>query len=132
MENAEVIALEMDKFLNKLVDRIFALSQQNLIDDGKVDTGTLLKTANINRDFLDKEIVYPAPYADNVEYGRLPGTMPPTQVLKSWISRKLKVKNPKQVERIAWAIAKAIEKRGIEPSPFLRPAIHKGFGEVKL
>jgi len=60
MKPEEVVLEELDKVMNKFIDRVFELSQLNLVNDGKIDTGTLLKTANINRRFLEKEIVYPS------------------------------------------------------------------------
>lgn len=127
--NDIVIARELDKFMDKLVDRIFLYSQQNLIRQGKVDTGTLLKTGNINRDFLKKEIVYPALYAESIEYGRSRGSMPPVEPLIKWASRKLGLK-PKEARSAGWAIAMAIKQRGIQASPFLMPAIERAVSEI--
>ena len=113
---------ELDKKMDVIVDAIFAQSQQNLIRINKVDTGNLLKIANINRKFLEKEIVYPAPYADSVEFGRAPGSMPPSRSLEKWVRRKLGVKD-KKVKGVAFAIARSIEKRGMAQAKFLQPAI---------
>ena len=54
----DVVLNEINNVMDKVVDRIFQLSQERLIEDNKIDTGTLLKTANVNRKFLDKEITY--------------------------------------------------------------------------
>lgn len=110
----------VDEWLDDLADKIFARSQDNLINDGKVDTGTLLKTANIKRERLRKEIVYPAPHAPTVHFGRLPGTMPPLAPIEDWCRRVLKAENPRAT---AWAVAQAIKERGIEATPFLQDAI---------
>ena len=59
-----------------------------------------------------------APYAKYIERGRPAGSMPPVDVLQQWARRK-KIKNWKSV---GWAIAKAIEKNGQPPKPFLRQA----------
>lgn len=114
---------EFDKLLDDFIDRTFQLSQENLIRDGKVDTGNLLKTGNVNREFLNKKITYPAPYASDVEYGREAGRMPPVESLVKWVQRKVGVKNEKEARQVAWAIAKSIKARGIAASPFLRPAL---------
>lgn len=111
----------LDKILDDLADYIFSNSQQNLINNGSVDTGFMLKTANVQRKFMHKKIVYPAPYSAFVEFGTQPH-MPPVNSLIKWAQHKLKVKNP---EKVAWAIATKIKQEGIEPKPFLRPAIHK-------
>jgi hypothetical protein len=90
------------------------------------------------------------PYARWVEYGRRgtisspPGTgvrsasaaMPPVSVIADWVRRKYKALAPAgrmrsgrarkpradEVNRVAWAIARKIERYGIPPSPFLVPA----------
>ncbi len=112
----------MDEFMDNIVDEIFAKSQENLVRDGKVDTANLLKSGNVNRRYLEKEIVYTAPHAEAVEFGRSPGIMPPPDALIKWCERKLGV-NPKEAKNVAFAVALAIKQRGIEPSPYLRPAI---------
>lgn len=128
----QVVIEEIDKQMDNFIDRVFQLSQENLVNDGKIDTGTLFKTANVKRKFLEKEIIYPASYAEAVEFGRDAGSMPPPQALYKWVRRKLGIKNEVQIRRTAFAIAKAIEKRGIEPSMFLRRAIDKARGEFDL
>jgi len=130
--NEEVVLSEIDKFMNEVTDRIFQLSQENLITEGKVDTGNLLKTGNVNRRFLEKEIVYPAPYADTIEFGRNPGQMPPPEALNNWVRRKLGVKNEKEAKRVSWAIAMAIKQRGIQPTPFLQNAISQAKTEFGI
>lgn len=114
---------ELDKLMDNFIDDVHYKAQQNLIDDGKVDTATLVKTSNVERHYLNKSLVFPALYADSVEYGRAPGSMPPVNALKKWVKRKLGIKNEAKAKSVAFAIAKSIEKRGINPSPFLRPAI---------
>jgi len=133
MPTAEQVFLEeLDKEMNNIIDRTFELSQGNLVDENKIDTGTLFKTGNINRAFLEKEIVYPAPYAEYVEFGRMPGQMPPPDALIKWVQRKLGVTNEAEAKRVSFAIAQAIKKRGIEPTPFLREAFAKVKTEMKL
>lgn len=110
----------IDAWLDDFVDLVFEISQRKLVDSGKIDTATMFKTANINRQRLQKSIVYPTPYSANVHEGRMPGSMPPVAPLVQWAERKLNAENPKST---AFAIAKAIEKRGIEPFPFLEEAL---------
>lgn len=121
--NEQVLAQELDKVLDDYIDRIFELSQDNLVQDGKIDTGTLLKTGNVTKKFLEKEIVYPVDYAEPVEFGRNPGRMPPPDALVPWVKRKLGITNEAEARRIAFSISKAIEQRGIEPTRFLRNAV---------
>lgn len=123
--NSKEIYNELDKFMNNFIDRVFELSQRNLIAGDKIDTSTLLKTANINREFLNKTIIYPADYADSVEFGRNSGHPMYSGWLHKWVKRKLGIKDEKKIKQISWAIAKAIEHRGIKPFPYLQPAIEQ-------
>lgn len=133
MAKPEDVFLEaIDKQMDDFVDKVFAKSQQNLIDDGKIDTGELLKSGNINRKFLEKTIIYTAPYADSIEFGRFPGTMPPVEPLIDWVRRKLGVRNLKEARSTAWAVATAIKQRGLQPSPYLQPAITNTNAEFKI
>lgn len=131
-DNIEVFLKEVDKLLDNFADRIFELSQDNLIRQGKVDTGTLLKSGNVNKEFLEKTITYSAPYADIIEYGRNPGQIPYSKWLHKWVRRKLGIRNEAEIKRVAFAIAKSIEQRGIMPSPYIRPAFEKARTEFKV
>ena len=113
---------QIDFLMDDIIDEVFALSQNNLLEQNKIDTGFLLKTANVERAFLDKTIVYPAIYAEPVHFGRQKGTMLPPKALEKWVRRKLKVKDPKEVQAVAFKIALAIKKRGIKAVPFLSDA----------
>lgn len=130
-DNSEQQILEeMDQEMDKIVDQAFFWSQQFLIDQGKIDTGLLLKSANISRSFLNKEIIYPAVYADVTEFGRTAGSFPPVDPIQKWVKRKLGVRNEKEARSAAFAIARTIEQRGMQPAPYLRPAIDKAISEA--
>lgn len=128
VNNEEIVIQALDNFLNDFIDRVFELSQENLVNDGKIDTGMLLKSGNVIREPLKKSIVYSANYADNVEFGRAAGTFPPIEPLQKWAERKLGISS-KESRQVAWAIAKAIQERGIQASPFLEPAINQAITE---
>jgi hypothetical protein len=115
------IQLETDKVLDEMADFVLADSQRRVKDNGSIDTGFLVKTANVNRKFLRKEITYPAPYAAFVEYGTTPH-MPPIEPIKKYLMRKTGM-SEKEATNAAWAVAKRIAKEGTEPKPFLRPAL---------
>ncbi len=116
------ILKKLDEAMDEIIDQIFAKSQENLVQDGKIDTGFLLKTGNVNRSFLNKTIVYPASYAEPVHFGRNPGSMPPPHALEKWVQRKLGVP-AKQAKTVAFKIALSIKKRGVMPTPFLQDAV---------
>lgn len=56
-----------------------------------------------------------------VNKGRLPGSMPPVEPLIPWVNRRrLRGRRPGQTPRsIAWAVAKSIERDGIDPTPII-------------
>jgi hypothetical protein len=109
--------------LDKVADKIFSDSQRNIVDKGVVDEGSLLKSGNVLREPLKKTILYNSPYADVIEFGRLPGSFVPIQPLIGWVRRKLGVKDEKKARSIAYAIANDIKKRGTKPRPYIGPAI---------
>ncbi len=65
---------------------------------------------------------YSAPHGLDVEYGSMPKKVK-VSVLANWAMKKLR-KRPKAAWTMARNIAAAIERDGISPHPWLRPAIH--------
>jgi hypothetical protein len=118
-------ALEaLDKFMDELVDEIFTYSQENIVKIKAVDTGEMLTHGNVNRKFLEKEIVYPAPQSLWIEYGTHPHPVSKKgrEAIAAWAQRKLGI-DEKEAESAAWGIANKIRAHGQAPRPFLRPAI---------
>lgn len=131
--------LSLDKFMDELVDEIFSRSQENLVKNGSIDTGEILKRANVNREFLSKEIVYESDYAGAIEFGSDPHEVPVEEipnprrgkntkrtvkvpVLYDWTRRKLE-KNPVSAVGVSWRVKRKIARKGTRAQPFLRPAI---------
>ncbi len=114
---------KFNKELRAIVDKIFAKSQQNILNNGTSNEGFLLKSGSvIQKGDLHFQIIYNAPYAEAIEYGTDPH-MPPVAPIERWVRKKLLIQNPKEARSIAWAVAKAIKKQGTQPQPFIRPAI---------
>ena len=120
-KNEEEILKAMDRAMDDIIDSIFTKSQENIVEEGAVDRGTLLKSGNVNRKFLEKEIVYSAPHAVFVEFGTDPH-MPPVDPIMEWARRKLGLPED-EARRVAWAIAKKIEKEGTPGIHFMEKAI---------
>lgn len=132
-KSEQVILDLIDKKMNDFADRVLELAVQQLIDDGKIDTGTIIKTANINREYLHKEVTFPANYASIVNYGRSPNQkMPPPKELEIWVRRKLGVQGDKEIKRVSFAIAKAIGQRGIAGTFFVENAIQQARSEMQI
>jgi len=110
------------KRAEEIMNFIFEKSQENLISDGSVDTGFLLRSAKPPRWEGNVLILeYDAPYAVFHEYGTAPHPVSPKHLI-GWVRRKLKVKDKKAMQ-VAYAIAHKIKTQGTEPRPFIRPAI---------
>jgi hypothetical protein len=111
-----------EKALDAVADAIFSKSQENIIDFGKVDTGFLLRSGNVERSPGRRKIVYSAPYATGVEFGTPPHTAPYYDILK-WVKRKLGITNERAAKAIAANVVRKIEREGTAPSQFMRKAI---------
>jgi hypothetical protein len=133
--NEEVVLGEIDKFMNKVADRIHQLANDNLLrphikvfKSGKSeevitsDTFNLGKTSNVNRRFLEKDVIFPAPYAEDVEFGNAGKVVKPEDLHK-WVRRKLGIRKESEIKRISINIAKSLAERGQSPDPYLQPAI---------
>lgn len=70
------------------------------------------------------EFGYDAPHAVPTEYGTPPHPVSGKRLI-DWASRKLG-KSQKEAKRIAYATAKIIKQEGMDPHPFIRPAIAAG------
>jgi len=140
----EVVLGEVDKFMNEVADRIFQLSNENLVrphvkvfkskESKEVitsDTFNLAKTSNVNRRFLEKDVVFPAPYAEDVEFGNAGKVVKPEDLHK-WVRRKLGIKKESEIKRISRNIAKSLAERGQSPDPYLQPAISQAKTELGI
>ena len=124
-ENDQNVDAALDEVMDEIIDEIFSESQENILRYGIYNTGFLLGKANVNRRFLEKEIVYTMPYAAVVEFGADPHRVSDDGIkaIARWVQKKLH-KNEKESWRIANAIAWKIRHHGSKPRPFLRDAIN--------
>lgn len=121
----------INEFLGEIGDAVLQKSQENIVNHEIIDEGTLLKTGEVKKEDLKVSVIYPLPYADSIEFGRLPGSMPPVSSIQGWVKRKLNIKDDKESRSVAWAIASDIKKKGTNPRPFLGPAIDDVSKELK-
>ncbi len=142
----DVIMQGIDEQLELFIDRVFELSQDNLntphektFKSGEskdvitTDTGILAGSGNVSRrEFLDKEINYSAPYAEDIEMGTTSSSAS-AKSLEKWVRRKVFANRASDaaVKRTAKNIAKALAERGISADPYLVPAIDQTVTEFK-
>ena len=124
MRNESNFEKVLDKAVAVISQKVFEESQRNIVSMGVTDTGFLLRSGLIRRGPGGHVISYSAPYAWQVEKGRLPGSMPPVEALEKWVERKLRVPR-KDVRKAAWGVAMKIKHYGTQPHPFVEEAILK-------
>lgn len=127
--NNRMMQKACDEALSRGSMKIVAEAQRNLRDNGTNTTGLLSNSGRAEK-LSDGE--YEAGffaqeegkgYAEYVEYGRKSGGMPPPKILTAWVRKKLRVRKEKDAERIAFAIAMKIAKKGTKAQPFFSPAV---------
>lgn len=98
-----------------------------------VDRGMYRRAWKVQRTPEGAKLYNSMPYAAIIEYGRRPGgRLPPVDILAEWVRRKLGVKNKKEAQGIAWAIARKIASKGTAPRYVLlnsMPAIRQFVNE---
>lgn len=127
--NNRMMQKACDEALSRGSMKIVSEAQRNLRDNGTNTTGLLSNSGRAEK-LSDGE--YEAGffaqeegkgYAEYVEYGRKSGGMPPPKILTAWVRKKLRVRKEKDAERIAFAIAMKIAKKGTKAQPFFSPAV---------
>lgn len=140
--NEDIRALGME-----IAQFIFARSQENLVQPmpwGDKSYASNRKPSRISdqsqllqsgvppywEDDLTIVFRYDAPHAPYVEYGTPPHPVGANRLL-GWVNRKLNIKG-KRAERVAWAIATKIKQEGMDPHPFIRPAVEDARRQFKM
>lgn len=113
---------KLDAGLDDVADEVLAISQ----DLVPVDRGTLKKSGRVDREFLEKTVIYDSPEASWNEFGTEPH-MPPEAPIIGWVRRNaamfgISSRSKTAIKKIAQGIRMKIARYGTDPSPFLRPA----------
>lgn len=126
-DTLESFAEDLDKFNARLsvdIEQAGYIAGRQVTQEARSrapkDTGELRKSITENVSQIQSGvsiIVSPiASYASNVEFGQPPGTFVSPEALKPWVRRH------GMNEGAAYAISRAIMKRGTQAQPFLFPA----------
>lgn len=122
MVEFEDLDKELDKEMERVANEVLEEAKKFIRLQDLVHKEILIKSGKVvKKGVLDYDITFDAPHAEAIEFGRLPGAMPPPQALETWVRDKIGA-NQKKARSIAWAIAKNMKKQGTQPRPFLRPA----------
>lgn len=106
----------------EIADFIFTNSQENLISSGAIDTSNLFLSGTVFDEADGTVIHYDANYSEAVNSGTDPHFIN-SQELEGWVRRKINPGSDKKIKSIAFAISKAIAKRGTIPNPFFTKAL---------
>ena len=111
--------------------RIVAVAKTRLKDNGSVATGMLRNSGSV-RPQVDGTVDagFYADYAQWVEYGRKAGGMPPVKLIKEWVRKKHITSNEKEIDSMAFAIAKNIAANGTKAKPFLTPSYEENKSRI--
>lgn len=137
MSSVEVISTDrfdaVIRALPEKVEEIIAETARIVLEDAhdnleqlEFDTASLERSGSIEEDIEGLSIVFDAGHASWVEFGRDPGIRPPVKKVADWLMEKKGIKSRPYAYRIAEKFCDRVEKEGIPPSPFLRPARAQG------
>lgn len=126
----------MERFLQRIIssvlarhgDRLVDRLRQELIREGKQDTGELIQSIQFTVDGLTLTINM-VEYAQWVDQGRSPNSkFPPVQAIRGWVQRKgLRTDSSSSLEQqqrsLAYLIGRKIARDGIPPTNFIDNAI---------
>lgn len=117
--------------LKESAARIVAVAKETLKNNGSVATGMLRNSGSV-RPQIDGTVDagFYAEYAQWVEYGRKAGGMPPVKMIQEWIRKKHITGSEKEIESMAWAVAKSIAANGTKAKPFLTPSYEENKAKV--
>lgn len=115
-----------------VIDQILDDIAQDIVDEIKkeIDFEDLKFTGQLQRSWEiektgqnERTIGSPLIWAAALDGGRVPGKMPPVDALFPWVKQKLGVVDDVEARSMAFAVAKKIEKEGIEPRHYVRRAL---------
>lgn len=147
------VSQKIEALINDFLDLILKYALENLAKNESWVTGHLAKSGRVevkkNKDLIEGELLFGAPYASAVEFGTRPHVAPlgpslaknqtsvpdPTSnPLDFWAWRKGEKKIiPCRIGKrfygfhtsLGWGVWRKIMGRGADPHPYLRPAIAK-------
>ena len=116
----------LDEIVKNIAEELAETVKRNIIKMDAIASGYMLRSVGIRKvDDAEYEVGVEAEYSIYVEFGTKPREkMPPVEAIKKWLITKFKM-GEKEASKVAWAIAKKIQREGTEPKPFFRSAIYE-------
>jgi len=108
-----------------------SITKRGIIVKGSIATGMLRNSGSV-RPQADGTVDagFYADYAYWVEYGRKAGGMPPVKLIKEWVRKKHITSDEKEIDSMAFAIAKNIAANGTKAKPFLTPSYEENKARI--
>jgi hypothetical protein len=95
-----------------------SLNRQKRVDSGDLQS-SITEPRRVAGEDVAFDVIAERDHGIYVEYGRGPGKQPPPEVLRAWVKRRLGLDGA-EANSAAYAIGRAIAKRGIVGAYFLR------------
>lgn len=123
---SEIDKMKID-LANDIISRLkYEIESTNFLGFPPMDyTGQLKNSWEAVRDGEDVVIGTRLLYAKIMDEGRLPGSMPPIKAIFPWVLQKIGGRNQKDILSKAFAVAKKIEKKGIEGRNYIRKTLFR-------
>jgi len=135
-QTPEVMAAELRRAMQASLLLIEADARVNASRDTGRLAGSISNRIDGTGLVLEGHVGPSVGYGRYVEFGRTPGArMPPVSALIGWVQRHFH--NPRQrvtdatLRSEAFALARAISRRGIPPRPFMQPALTKNLPQIE-
>lgn len=123
MEKAKKLSKE--KARRVLMKSMFKMEELAL-QKAPVDKGDLKQKITLFPQILANhyELISPVEYSADLEYGNSPRVVKFSTIFK-WVKRKKIATNDEHAAAFAMYVKKKIAREGVNPSPFLRPALYE-------
>lgn len=101
--------------IQELADHLAGQVGLELVQQGHNNTGTLIESVRMTvTESLEGVVIECSTldYGTYLDTGRRPGKMPPVDALKKWVEQRGIASEQREIQSIAFAIGKAIEREG--------------------
>lgn len=120
---------KLEQYLSRAAEEI-ARAARDAAPKAKLTLANSIKASKIaNLHYRVSPSVNYAVYVEEGTRPHRPGSMPDSRRLLPWVKLKLRLQG-KEANRAAFAIARAIGKRGTRPQPYMRPTYENTQSQV--
>ena len=124
----QAVLRDADQALWRAGKNIIADAQDNLRSNNINTTGRLSQSGRVQKAGDGYDVGFMSGeknYAGAVEYGRVPGRMPPPDAMAQYVYKKHHLSDRRRARAWGWALAKSIGAHGTKPHPYFAPAVER-------